>query len=51
VSFNSGATYTAALDGAATPIAGPDQGTNLIIRFQNAGAYDRAYLGSWAVIY
>jgi hypothetical protein len=51
VSFNSGATYTAALDGAATPIAGPDQGTNLIVRFQNAGAYDRVYLGSWAMLY
>ncbi len=49
-SFNNGGTSVAVLDGVPFNIAGPDQGSSLILNFSNPGA-SRVFLGSWALLY
>jgi hypothetical protein len=51
-SFNNGATWTSVTDRAIQNIAGPDQGTDLVLRFTNAtGPSVPVWLGSWAVLF
>jgi len=52
VSFNNGGSYTAASDGVLFPIAGADQGNQLIFRLTSTASPDRRlYIGSWSVLY
>lgn len=51
VSFNNGATWTSVTDRAIQNIAGPDQGTDLVLRFTNSSAVNSYWLGSWAVLF
>lgn len=50
VSFNNGVTFKPATDGGLVNIPIADRGTQLIVRFTNAGV-NRLWLGSWAVLY
>lgn len=50
VSFDGGATFLPATDGATLTIPPASQGTSFIIRFTNTAA-TRRYVGSWAVLY
>lgn len=52
ISFNNGATWTAANDGGLLSIAAPDQGSNMILRFTNSSSPGiPVWLGSWAVLF
>lgn len=51
VSFNNGATFLPALDGAVMTIPVPSQGTNFIFKITNTHPTKRIRVGSWAVVY
>lgn len=51
VSFDSGATYTAATNNFILAIPLASQGANFKIRFQRNGGPTKLFLGSWALVY